>query len=245
MTGKLRWYDQLVPADDKDWDVTQVSPIFTAQIDGRSRDLIATAGKDGVVRVLDRTTRQRVYETAIGTQLNTRTPITKAGTRYCPGVLGGVQWNGPAWHPGTGMLYVNTVDWCFTGYLADEVRFVPGQQYLGGRLVPDNAASGWLTAIDAATGEKRWSYHSPTPQVAAVTTTAGGLVFTGEVGGDLLAFDAANGRELYRFNTGGSISGGIVSYSVANTQYIATVSGRGSAFFGGKGAPSVFVFKLR
>jgi alcohol dehydrogenase (cytochrome c) len=197
------------------------------------------------VRVLDRETKQRLYETPIGTQINTKTPITKAGTRYCPGVLGGVQWNGPAWHPGTGMLYVNSVDWCFTGYLADTVRYVPGENYMGGRLEPDKASSGWLTAIDGATGQKRWSYHSPRPMVSAVTTTAGGLVLTGELDGDLLAFDAATGRELLRFKTGGSMAGGVVTYSVDGTQYIGAVSGRGSAFFGGKGAAGVHIFKIR
>ena len=34
-TGKVLWYDQLVPEDDHDWDLTQVSPLITVQIDGR------------------------------------------------------------------------------------------------------------------------------------------------------------------------------------------------------------------
>ena len=53
-TGKLSWYFQAVPHDTHDWDLTQVSPLFTTKVQGVKRDLIAVAGKDGLLRVLDR-----------------------------------------------------------------------------------------------------------------------------------------------------------------------------------------------
>ena len=34
-TGKLLWYKQTVPNDSHDWDLTQVSPLFSANVDGR------------------------------------------------------------------------------------------------------------------------------------------------------------------------------------------------------------------
>ena len=37
---------------------------------------------------------------------------TERETRFCPGVQGGVEWNGPAYHPGLGLAYVNAIDWC-------------------------------------------------------------------------------------------------------------------------------------
>ena len=36
-TGRLQWFDQLVPADFHDWDVTQVSPLFETTINGKQR----------------------------------------------------------------------------------------------------------------------------------------------------------------------------------------------------------------
>jgi alcohol dehydrogenase (cytochrome c) len=80
--------------------------------------------------------------------------------------------------------------------------------------------------------------------VAAVTTTAGGVVLTGENTGDFLAFDAVTGRELYRFNTGGGMGGGIISYAVKGRQYIAATSGRSGFWFGQTGAPTLFIFAL-
>ena len=82
------------------------------------------------------------------------------------------------------------------------------------------------------------------PLVAAVTATGGGLVFTGEMTGDFLAFDAATGKERYRFNTGGGINGGISTYAVNGKQYVAVTSGGGTLTFGGGGSPTLFVFSL-
>ncbi|MEO8450989.1 MAG: PQQ-binding-like beta-propeller repeat protein [Gemmatimonadota bacterium] len=245
-TGRLRWYEQLVPNDAHDWDLTQVAPLFRARVRGRLRNLITAAGKDGMVTVLDRDTHERLFQTAVSTRENVDAPLTRAGTRSCPGLLGGVEWNGPAWLPATNMLYVPSVDWCMTFKLADSVKFVPGEGYLGGDIIfdPPEKAHGWLTAIDVRTGAIRWRYHSPKPMVAAVTTTAGRVVFTGEKTGDFLALDARSGRELYRFNTGAGLMGGLVTYSVGGRQYVATASGGGSLNFGREGAPTIFVFAL-
>jgi hypothetical protein len=41
---------------------------------------------------------------------------------------------------------------------------------------------GWVTAIDAETGTTKWKVQIPKPMLAAITATAGGLVFTGPPG---------------------------------------------------------------
>ena len=98
-TGKLKWHYQAVPHDIHDWDTTQVSPLFETSVAGKRRKLVAVAGKDGLLHVLDRETKEHLYETAVTTRLNAELPLTTAGVRACPGVLGGVQWNGPAFNP--------------------------------------------------------------------------------------------------------------------------------------------------
>jgi len=80
--------------------------------------------------------------------------------------------------------------------------------------------------------------------VAGVTVTSGGMLFTGDLDDNFLAIDASNGKTLYRFNTGGSIGGGVISYSVDGKQYVATTSGVVSGFFGGSGPSAVMVFAL-
>ena len=245
-TGKLAWYDQLVPNDEHDWDLTQVSPLYRAKVGGTIRNLVATTGKDGVLRVLDRDSHARLFATPITTLRNQQAPVTKQGTHACPGVFGGVQWNGPAFHPGANVLITPAVDWCAKFTLDDTVKFIPFQMYLGGQAVPDTAWGGWITAVDASTGAVKWKLHSEAPVLASVTTTAGGLAFAGELNGDFLALDAASGAVRYRFNTGGAIGGGIVTYDVKGTQYVAVATGRPGPFWARAhpGAPTIVVFSL-
>ena len=247
-TGKLRWHRQLVPNDSHDWDLTHVTPLFTANINGTMRRLVATSGKDGMLRVLDRETHALVYEVPVTTRENAEKPVTTTPIHACPGLLGGLEWNGPAYNAGASLLYTPAVDWCTTFTAFDEVRYIPGKSYMGGRADrdPREKAQGWLTAVDASTGTVKWKYRSPRPMVAAVTTTGGNLVLTGELTGDFLVLDARTGDVLYRFNTGGPIGGGIVTYAAAGQQYIAVVSGSPSNFWvdQNRGAPTIFVFGL-
>ena len=245
-TGKLAWYDQMVPNDDHDWDLTQVSPLYRAKVGGTMRNLVATAGKDGMLRVVDRDSKARLFATPVTTILNAEAAVTTKGTHSCPGALGGVQWNGPAFHPGANLLITPAVDWCATFTLDDTVRYIPGQLYIGGRVVNDTAWKGWLTAVDASTGKVRWRRQSAAPMLSGVTTTAGGLVFAGELNGDLIALDVANGSERFHFNTGGAIGGGVITYDVGRTQYVAVASGRPSPFWTRAlpGSPTIVVFSL-
>ena len=247
-TGKLRWYRQLIPNDSHDWDVTHVTPLLTATINGTARRLVTTAGKDGMLRAIDRDSKTVVYETAVTTRDNAEIPVGLTPIRACPGVLGGVQWNGPAFNPGTNLLYVPAVDWCATFVAFEQVRHIPGKIYMGGAVDRDpvSKAQGWLTAVDASTGAVRWKYRSPRPMVAAVTTTAGNVVFTGELTGDFLTLDARTGDVLYRFNTGGPMGGGIATYATGGRQYVAAASGSPSNFWVDRnpGSPTIFVFAL-
>jgi len=242
-TGKLRWFYQLVPHDEHDWDTTQASPLFSATIAGKTRKLVAAAGKDGLLHVLDRETHKQVYEVPVTTRLNTDVPPTREGLRACPGVLGGVQWNGPAFNPGTNMLYVNAVDWCATFVKAADARYVEGAMYMGGTVRPEppDKSRGWLTAIDASTGAVRWKYESPRPLLAAVTATSANLIFTGELLGDFMALDGKTGEVLYRSNTGGRLNGGVVTYAINGKQYIAVAAGTANGFWAVPPAPAAIV----
>ena len=90
----------------------------------------------------------------------------------------------------------------------------------------------------------RWRRQWPTPLVAGVTVTSGGVLFTGDLNNNFLAIDASNGKTLYSFNTGGSIGGGVISYEIDGKQYVATTSGVVSGFFGGSGTAAIMVFSL-
>jgi alcohol dehydrogenase (cytochrome c) len=246
-TGKLLWYRQFGPNDANDRDLSQVSPLFSATVKGKPRNLLTVSGKDGLLRMLDRDSHDVLYELPITTRTNFEAQPTVAGAHGCPGLLGGMEWNGPAYSPTTRTLYVATVDWCGTFTKSDKPpEFTENAHYYGGAVTPDprDQAKGWLQAIDATTGKMRWREQWPTPLVAGLTATSGGMLFTGDLNNDFLAIDASNGKTLYRFNTGGSVGGGVISYEIGGKQYVATTSGVVSGFFGGSGTSAVIVFAL-
>jgi len=79
-----------------------------------------------------------------------------------------------------------------------------------------------------------------------VLTTAGDLLFIGQPDGNLLALDAHNGTELWRFQTGAAISSSPIAYEIDGEQYIAVYAG-GTDIPYGNSAPRgdfLWAFKL-
>lgn len=229
--GTLRRSRQLVTSDNfHDWDVA-APPELIDTPDGRH--LLIEAGKDGYLYALDRNTLRLLYKTPVTTMQNVAAPLTPQGTHYCPGVDGGVEWNGPAYSPRTDAFYVNAIDWCITVATRPpaELEGRKGLPWTGAKSrlhpfgVQDKKRSGWVTAVNAADGSIRWRYHARAPLVSGITATAGGLVFTGDIAGDFMAFDARSGKILWRHNTGQPIGGGVISYAVNGRQYVAVASG--------------------
>jgi alcohol dehydrogenase (cytochrome c) len=228
--GTLKHAEQMLPRDNHDWDLSP-APSLIRTADGRRA--ILQAGKDGHVALIERDGWRVRWRTPVTTIANVEAPLTPEGTRFCPGVNGGVEWNGPAYDPATNAIFVNATDWCTTLKLAPPARLQgkDGLPWTGSAElrhpfgVQDSAWSGWLTALDAGSGAVRWRYHSPTPLVAGVTPTAGGLVFTGDLRGDVLAFDARTGAIRWRHATGRPIGGGVVTYRAGGRQLLAVAAG--------------------
>jgi alcohol dehydrogenase (cytochrome c) len=80
--------------------------------------------------------------------------------------------------------------------------------------------------------------------VAGVTATAGGVLFSGDLNDNFFVLDAATGKTLYTFNTGGTVGGGVISYEIDGSQYVASTSGTVSGFFGGNGTAAIVIFSL-
>ncbi len=238
-SGERKWHYQMAPHDVHNWDTSQAGPIFTVAIDGVDRNLVAATGKSGILQIVDRDSHDVLSRTPVTTQKDAGAPLTREGVHMCPGYLGGVQWNGPAFSPRTGLLYVPSIDWCATFHENPEEPRGGGY-----KMDPLAESRGWVTAVDPATGTVRWQYHAPAPVIAAVTATAGGVVFAGSLDGEFVTLDAATGRKLYGFQTGGALAGGIVSYQIDGIQYVAVMSGSDSALWGSHGSPTVIVFTL-
>ena len=230
-TGRLLWYNQFIPHDVDDYDITHVNPIFKVN----SRTMIASSGKDGVLRVVDGDTHKIVYSVPFTTQLNSEAPLSNTPIKVCPGILGGDEWNSAAYSPKLSLIVVPSDDlYCSMNQKDKDPPSVEQanageKSYFGGPITHGafTEGRGRLTGFDAATGKERWRYESPSLLVAGVAITASNLVFTGEVGGFFDALDAQSGKVLLHMDLGDSVQGGVITYSAHNVQYVAVTSGDG------------------
>jgi alcohol dehydrogenase (cytochrome c) len=265
-TGRILGYNQLVKHDAHDWDVDAPPTLVTTR-DGKR--IIASANKDAFLSILDRSSVSRAHaveptalapviplrsQTQVATRLNENVPLSRDTlTRFCPGITGGVEWNGAAYNPMTNLLYVGAVDRCISVRLRKDTSAVPttGRQWMGedqgGRVIdPPDSSRGWITAVDAETGRARWKLPVAKPILAGVTPTAGGLVFTADLGGHLYAFDAEDGRVLWDAATDQSIGGGVVAYLANGRELIGIASGmRSPTWPGGAAQSRILVYGVR
>jgi glucose dehydrogenase len=83
-----------------------------------------------------------------------------------------------------------------------------------------------MIAWDPIKKQKAWGNKDELPWLGGTLTTAGNLVFHGDVRGWFKALDARTGQELWKFNTGSGISAAPMTYEIGGKQYVAVVSGR-------------------
>jgi alcohol dehydrogenase (cytochrome c) len=125
-------------------------------------------------------------------------------------------------------------------------KWAPGGINYGGNWsVGKESPRGWITAVDATSGAVRWRYHASSPIVSGVAPTAGGIVIAGDNDGNFLILNSATGAVLKKVSSGGSLSGGVITYEQQGKQYVAFTSGNISiSAFGAIGHPSIVVMSL-
>ena len=239
-SGKLRWWYQLVPHDTHDYDLGAPPVLYN---DANGKAMVAAAGKDGYVHLIDREKHTLRSKTAVSTIKNATMEPTIAGIDTCPGPLGGTEWFGPAVDAARNTMFVGSNDLCGV-YKRGGVNDVEGQSFYGGKFAATGKPSGWLTALDGTTGKIKWRIHLAAPNVGGIVATASSVVFAGDLAGTFYAVNGDTGSQLGSWHLPGSISGGIVTYLIGGKQYVAVPNGGLSRFFGGIGSPRVTVFAV-
>ncbi|MET0291953.1 MAG: PQQ-binding-like beta-propeller repeat protein, partial [Steroidobacteraceae bacterium] len=240
-TGQLRWWHQVSPEDWMDLDMVAPPVIYRGK---GVRDLVVFGGKDGYVTGVDRDSRKQVFRVPVTTVQKIPKNPSREGMTMCPGYAGGVEWNGPALDTLNNQLVTGAVDACFNVKLGT-TTYKAGAVDFGGTVEPVGETTGWITAIDAETGDVRWKYHAPKPVVAGITPTAGGITFAGDLAGNLYVFDSVSGRIVHQAKAGGAMAAGLVTYELGGQQHVAFGAGNISRnAFGDLGLPSVVIFKL-
>jgi alcohol dehydrogenase (cytochrome c) len=233
-TGAPTWHYQFTPHDTHDWDSNHVPVLADLIIAGTPRKVVMVANRNGFFYVLDRRDGALlVAKPFTGTTWareigrDGRPIVLNDGTRDCvPDQWGGTNFNPPSFDPALGLFFVNARETCAV-YVPQKPANTAGRQNFGGVVRVDREkASGALRAIDPVTGERRWEFTYPSPTMAGVLTTASGLVFAGDNEGNLMAFDARTGANLWRYATGTPIWGAApMTYMLDGRQHVVIASG--------------------
>ena len=231
-TGKFKWHFQFTPYDTHDWDATQSMVLVDAVWKGKPRKLLMSAQRSGIFYVIDRTNGAFLLATPFvkkmtwakgfekdGTPILTEgnTP-THDGTVTCPGVRGATNWYAPSYDPQTRLFYVMAAEDCGI-YRKSGKIFGPNPD-------PSNVGTRLVRALNIETGETVWEKLLTGPQetnYTGVLTTAGGLLFHGETGGDFAAVDARTGKTLWSFRANDSWRASPMTYMIDGKQYVAAM----------------------
>ncbi len=263
-TGKITWHYQFTPHDAWDYDGVNELVFADQKVDGKNVPVIMQANRNGFFYVLDRANGKLIsakqyiegVNWATGIDMKTGTPIEAAGNAkrpgmkrkaadICPNLIGGKNWMPMSYSKQTGLVYIPTMNLCMDleGIQADYKR---GAFYLGvnfdlGKVGPGGHMGG-VKAWDPVKQQQVWFNKQDLPFNGGMMTTAGGLLFHGDIKGWFRATDAKNGKELWKFNTGSGITAAPMTYTLDGKQYVAVVSGRTQsipAFFGALGEKMV------
>ena len=224
---KVKWYYQLISNDTHDADAAMVPVLFSGNVGGSSRELVAVGDKAGNFIILDQSNGRVIHRLVLSDQTGIDKPPTLEGTPGCPNHGGGIEWLGGAYDPTSNLFVIPSTNECGVwNLLTENPEYIPGQRYQGGPLPTRGKGTGVVSAVDVASGGIRWSAALPYPAQGGALITASGLIFTSDLGGTIYAFEVATGRELWKIDTGSSIVAPLSTFAIAGEQYVSILVGQ-------------------
>jgi quinohemoprotein ethanol dehydrogenase len=253
-TGKYIWHYQETPAET--WDYTATQHIMLADMNwkGEQRKVIWHAPKNGFFFIIDRSNGELLSAEPFARvtwashyDMETGRPVENPGADYSDGSaliypfpFGAHNWPPMAHHPGTGLVYIPTMEapyeykevedyiheWGQWNTGTNEHVMTTGIDLLNKTLLP-KLQKGFLLAWDPARQQAAWKIRRDLAWNGGLLATGGNLVFQGTSGEEVVAVNAKTGEELWSFDAHTGVIGSPVTFSVDGEQYVTIAAGWG------------------
>jgi PQQ-dependent dehydrogenase (methanol/ethanol family) len=256
-TGKYVWHYQTTPGETWDYTATQHMILADLEIEGRLRNTILQAPKNGFFYLLDRATGELIsaepyVQTTWATHVDPESgrPVETEGARYqdapalvMPAPYGGHNWHPMAYSPDTGLIYIPAQDVPFVYGTDDSFDFTPGLWNIGvnglyasfAEQPPETQAElvkmtrGQIIAWDPIQRREVWRVQHNLPWNGGMLATAGNLVFQGNSVGDFAAYAADSGEKLWSTPAQTGIVASPITWSLDGEQYVTVLAGWGGS----------------
>ena len=245
-TGAAKWYYQMNPHDEHDYDGINEIILLDLSIDGKPRKVLLHPDRNGYLYMIDRTTGEVLEADPYGavnsiTSVDLRTgrpnvneekntPVGKVVHDICPTASGAKDWNPSAYSPRTGLLYIPHENLCMD-WESVQTNYIAGTPYVGANVVMKPGPGGnrgAVTAWDVAGRKAAWEIKEDFPVWSGALVTAGDIAFYGTMDGWFKAIDAKSGNLLWKFKCSSGVIGQPVAYRGPDGhEYVAIMSGVG------------------
>jgi PQQ-dependent dehydrogenase (methanol/ethanol family) len=245
-TGAAKWFYQMNPHDEHDYDGINENILLDLEIDGKPRKVLMHPDRNGYLYMLDRTTGEVIAADAYGTvnsvtgvDLKTgrpivneekNTPVGKTVRDICPTASGAKDWMPSSYSPRTGLLYIPHENLCMD-WESVQTNYIAGTPYVGANVVMKPGPGGnrgAVTGWDVAHHKAAWQIKEDLPVWSGTLVTAGDVAFYGTMDGWFKAIDAKSGDLLWKFKCSSGVIGQPVAYRGPDGhEYVAIMSGVG------------------
>ena len=251
--------------------VKWINPAITP---GSEHDIVLTAAEGGGMFALERSNGQFLWarpfpyddpnlnmnaiDVRTGrTQLNATKVFKKDGDRIIGCYHNTRAIMQTSYNPQNNSLYVPFHDQCLS--MQADVESPTGYGPRNGIIRPGSDPQKYMNIgkVNVSTGEMKVIYSQPQGTNGSLLTTAGGLVFFGDLNRRFRALDAEDGKVLWQSVVGGMVITSTITYAVNGKQYVMLFIGEGQSLTNNvlaltrnvmpapvRGASGIYVFAL-
>ncbi|WP_235538474.1 PQQ-dependent dehydrogenase, methanol/ethanol family [Sphingomonas sp. Root710] len=254
-SGAYKWHYQVNPGESWDYNASMDMELADLTIDGKPRQVLMTAPKNGFFYVIDRTNGELIsaepfVKVSWASRIDRATgrPIEHPDARYpdgktftmWPSPVGAHTWLPMAFSPQHRLAYIPAIEMATSyndvGITRQNWVRTPGNAVDGAAIPnfvvkdagPLNGTSS-LLAWDPVAQRPAWKVPTPGPWNGGVMATAGNLVFQGRIDGTLNAYAADSGKRLWSFAAQAPVTAAPISYGVKGVQYVTVLTGMGTS----------------